>query len=57
MGAATSYWWQGNITVCIYEVIYLGLGVQKRCPGGGHKDLLAYTLRTEGRRRLRARLG
>ena len=34
MGAATGYWWQWNITVRIYTMMYLGLGVQKRCPGG-----------------------
>ena len=48
MGAAAGYWWQWNITVCIYKVMYLGLGVQKTCPGG-HKELLAYTMRTRGR--------
>ena len=34
MGAAAGYWWQWNITVCIYTMMYLGLGVQKRCSGG-----------------------
>ena len=48
MGAATGYWWKWNITVCIHKVIYLSPGVQKRCPGG-HKEPLAYTMRTRGR--------
>ena len=48
MGAAAGYWWQWNITVSIYTMMYLGLGVQKRCPRG-HKVVMAYTMRTRGR--------
>ena len=47
MGTAAGYWWQWNITMGIYKVMYLSLGVQKRCCGG-HTELLAYTMRTRG---------
>ena len=44
--------------MCIYTMMSLGLGLQKMCPGGGgRKVLMAYTMRTRGRLRLRARLG
>ena len=52
MAAAAGCWWQCNITVCMYMMMYFGLGVQKT-----HKVLMAYTMRTRGRWRLRAKLG
>ena len=36
MGTAAGYWWQWNITMCIYTMVYIGLGVQTRCPGWAH---------------------
>ena len=47
MGAAAGYWWQLNITLCIYKVMNLGLGAQKRCLGG-HEVPVDYTMRTRG---------
>ena len=36
IGAAAVYWWQWNVTVCLYTMMYLGQGVQQRCPGWAH---------------------
>ena len=54
MGAAAGDWWKWNITVCIHTMMYLGLRVQKEVPtwgggGGGHKVLMAYTMRARER--------
>ena len=36
MGAVAVYWWQWNVTVCLYTMMYLSREVQKRCPGWAH---------------------
>ena len=57
MGATAGYWWQWNITVCIYTMLYLGWGGPKEVPEGapstdGLNDAGKGAMKAEGRARL-----